>query len=272
MNERRTGRYLYGVIASGARPPLDGVAGVDPAVPVQLLDHAGVTALVHPVSLDEFGAEALKRNLEDFDWLERTARAHQAVLGRALAAGSVVPLRLCTIFGGEAQVRQQLEREREHLLETLERMRGRAEWSVKVFAERPVLEAAARSRSPALAALSADAEGGSPGRAYVARKKLGRLVQDEARALAETAAEEMHARLREQASAAALLPPQPPSLAPRAADMVLNGAYLVERGAEPRFGAVARELADHHRDLGLAVELAGPWPPFTFVAAAEGRR
>src|SRR5919197_1174356 len=78
-------------------------------------------------SLAKPGAEPLARNLEDLALLERTARAHQAVLDRGLAAGAVVPLRLCTISADDAQLRRALERNRAIFLEALERVRGRAE-------------------------------------------------------------------------------------------------------------------------------------------------
>ena len=265
-------RYVYCVTAAGAAAAaLEGVAGVDPRVGVEALDHAGLSAVVSFVSPDEFGAEALKRNLEDLGWLERAARAHQAVLDRALAADAVVPLRLCTIFADDAQVREMLERERGVFLDALERVRGRAEWSVKVLADPGAVEEAARERSPELAALSADAGGESPGRAYLARKKLDRLLQDEARTMAETAAAEIDARLRDQAVAATLLPPQHPDLAERPGDMLLNGAYLIERRHEAAFTALAGELGRRHRELGLDLEVSGPWAPYNFVAAGGER-
>jgi Gas vesicle synthesis protein GvpL/GvpF len=269
MSEPAPGRYAYCVIAAGtgSRVALDGIAGVDPRFGVEVLDHDRLSALVSPVPLEEFGAAALKRNLEDLDWLERTARAHQAVLDRALAAEAVVPLRLCTIFEQEEHVRDMLDGEGERLLEALEHVRGRAEWSVKVVADAATLEAAARDRSPELAALAADASGESPGRAYVARKKLERVVQEEAHSLAESAVAEIDSRLRERAVAATLLPAQHPDLAARPGEMLLNGAYLVERAGEAAFASLARELVDRHGDLGFEPRISGPWAPYDFVVA-----
>jgi len=270
MSERPLGRYVYCVTAP--RAALDGVAGVDPRFAVDAVEHAGLRALVSSVPSEEFGADALKRNLEDLGWLERTARAHQAVLDRALAAaGAVVPLRLCTIFTDDGQVREMLDRERDVFLDALERVRGRAEWSVKVLADAGAVEDAARERSPELAALSADAAADSPGRAYLARKKLDRLLRDEARGMAEAAAAEIDARLREHAVAATLLPPQHPDLASRSGEMLLNGAYLIERAREVAFAALAAELGVRHRELGLELELTGPWAPYNFVAAGGER-
>jgi hypothetical protein len=269
MTEPALGCYVYCVVPSGEHPSLDALAGVDPDFDVEVLTHAGLSALVSRVRLEEFGAEALKRNLEDLAWVERTARAHDAVLARALAVDALVPFRLCTIFTDEAHVRDMLEREREPLLKALERLRGHAEWSVKVLADRRKLEAAARERAPALAATSADVEGEAPGRAFFARKKQDQALREEARAMAEAAADEVHARLRGEAAAATLLPPQHPELSRRSGEMLLNGAYLVRRSRGADFAAVARELGERHRGIGLEVESSGPWAPYNFVATTE---
>jgi hypothetical protein len=271
MTEQEHGAYVYCVLRAGEHPSLEEVAGVDPAFGLEVATHGELSALMSRVRLEEFGAEALKRNLEDLAWVERTARAHDAVLARALEADAVVPLRLCTIFTDEAHVRDMLEREREPLLDALERLRGHAEWSVKVLVEPRELEAATRERSPELAATSA-AEQASPGRAFFERKKADRGLREEARGLADTSAEEVHTRLRQEAAAATLLPPQHPELSRRSGEMVLNGAYLVHRSRMEEFAAVAGELRDRHSAMGIELEISGPWAPYNFVTPPEARR
>jgi hypothetical protein len=262
MTEPGLASYVYCVVPGGQRPSLEGLAGVDPAFGLDVVTHGGVSAVVSHVRLEEFGAEALKRNLEDLEWLERTALAHDAVLARALACEAVVPLRLCTIYSDDAHVRGMLEREREYFLDGLERLRGHAEWSVKVLADPRTLEAAAGGRGPAL---EAGAEGEAPGHEFFTRKKRDRFLREETRAMVEAAAEETHARLQQQAAASVLLRPQHPDVSRRSGQMVLNGAYLVERSRTAAFETVTRELAERHRAISLDLEVSGPWAPYNFV-------
>src|SRR5919197_477839 len=147
MSERDLGCYVYCVVRAGEHPSVQDLTGVNPPFGIELVTHGDLSALMSRVRLEEFGAEPLKRNLEDLGWVERTARAHDAVLARALTADAVVPLRLCTIFTDEAHVRDMLQREQERLLDALQRLRGHAEWSVKVLVEPRELEAAVRDRS-----------------------------------------------------------------------------------------------------------------------------
>jgi hypothetical protein len=105
MTEAGLGCYVYCVVRQEEQPSLTGLSGVDPDFGIEDVTHGDLSAMVSRVRLEEFGAEALKRNLEDLAWVERTARAHDAVIGRALDAGALVPLRLCTIFDDERHVR-----------------------------------------------------------------------------------------------------------------------------------------------------------------------
>jgi hypothetical protein len=50
--------------------------------------------------------------------------------------------------------------------------------------------------------------------------------------------------------------------------MVLNAAYLVERIRLPRFGELVADLARGLRNVEVALEASGPWPPYTFADGA----
>ena len=262
MAEAGLGHYVYCVTSADAQPALADVTGVDRAHSVEMLRHAGLAAVAGRVSLAEFGAEPLKRNLNDLDWLARTARLHQKVLDRALAAGAIVPLRMCTIYADEAHVRQMLEREHDALALTLARLGDRTEWGVKLIADVQALREAAGAGPESGAEQS--------GRAYFERRGRQRRSHEEAQRLGEQAATEVHERLRHEAAAATILRPQSRELSGREGEMVLNGAYLVDRARVERFRAAAEELGERQRPLGLALEVTGPWPPYNFVEPRGG--
>ena len=258
--------YAYCIAPASELPTLAGLTGVDPSFSVDWVTEGKLSAAISRVCEQEFGAEALKRNLEDLAWLERTARAHDAVLARVVAGTSVLPLRLCTIFADEDGVREVLRREHERLARALRRVRGHAEWSVKVLADPRKLEAAARERGGS-ATFEGDAE--SAGHAYFARKQRERMVRDDVRATIDRAAAETHAHLRGWATAGTRLPPQDRQLSGRSGEMVLNGAYLVERSSAAEFAARAQELDARYREMGLALEISGPFAPYSFASIAD---
>jgi Gas vesicle synthesis protein GvpL/GvpF len=261
---RGYGLWSYCVTRIGEPPP-ERTPGVHEAGPVERIEHAPLAVLVSRVPLAEFGEEALRRNLNDLDWLERVARSHELVLERTLEQATIVPLRLCTIFEDEGGVRRMLDEQRSPLLTALELLSGHQEWGVKLLADRDALEGAARGRSS-----DADADTDEPiqpsaGGAYMLRRRMERQVREEADRLAVGVAEDVHARLQDWASDAVLNPPQNRDLSGHEGEMLLNGAYLVETAKVARLRELVGELQEQHRELGVTLQLTGPWPPYNFV-------
>lgn len=254
MTASATGLYLFAVgrgldasILSGA----DGIAGA----PLQIVECQDLQAVVCAVDLNEFGEASLARNLEDLNWLERVARAHNHVVFAVATTGTVAPMRLVTICEGESSVRDRIEALYEDLSAALDRVEGRREWSVKVHASRAPAEAPQEL-------VDRGAEVGS-GAAYLQRK---RAAADRRRAVGERSlhvAEEIHGELAAVAIAARQLPPQDPRLTGRSEPMILNGAYLISIDEGPAFRALVDRVAESHP--GASVEVEGPWPPYSFA-------
>jgi Gas vesicle synthesis protein GvpL/GvpF len=259
--------WAYCVTTAGASPASDlgkGMAARD----VRRVDVGGLSALVSAVPGDEFGEERLRVNLNDMDWLERGARAHEAVLERALAASTIVPLRMCTIFEGEEAVRRMLEREHDALADALERLAGRQEWGVKLLVDPRRLADAARASSDEATAYEDELASQSGGGAYMTRRRLERKVREIADRLAAELADDVHARLQDWALDAVTHAPQNRELSGHEGEMLLNGAYLVEADRVDGLRALASELEQRHERLGARIELTGPWPPYNFVRDA----
>ena len=251
--------WAYCVLrASDARPEVPGVESAS----LLRVEAGGLAALVSRVPRAEFGEEPLRRNLNDIDWLERVARAHEQVLERALERATIVPLRLCTLYESEQGVRGMLERERKALTDALDALGGRQEWGVKLLVDRDRLmaEAAARSGESAI-----DADSTGDGGAYMLRRRHERRVRELADALAGELAEEVHARLEDRALAAITRPPQNRELSGHTGEMLLNAAYLVETERIAELRELVAELEAAGAPLGAHIELTGPWPPYNFV-------
>ncbi|HEY0390276.1 MAG TPA: GvpL/GvpF family gas vesicle protein [Solirubrobacterales bacterium] len=263
QEEAEVAHYVYGVVPARTEFPRD-LAGIDPRYEVSLLEEEGLAALVSRVSLAEFGEEPLHENLNDVGWLEEKARAHEHVLDVAVQRGTVVPLRLCTIYSGEEQVREMLARERAVMTEALERLDGKAEWGVKAIAEPRALERAAAQR----AGEGSEEGDASRGTAYMNRKRREAQAREEEMQIADEWASAIHDRLADAASEALLNPLQDPDVSGHDGDMLLNGVYLIEERAVPNFSALVERLADEYRPLGASVELTGPWPPYNFVKSS----
>jgi hypothetical protein len=216
------------------------------------------------VPLEEFGEGALKRNLNDLEWLEGMVRAHESVLDSALANGTIVPMRVCTIYRSEEHVRQALSQRRSLFEEALEWLDGRAEWGVKMLARRDRIDELARRRAGAV-----ETGGRSEGGAYFARKQGDRAARDHAEQIVDEVVQESHARLEEWATASEVLPAQRREVSGHEGEMIFNGAYLVDDERIGTFEDVLRRLEEQYGEAGVTFQLTGPWPAYHFVGDLE---
>jgi hypothetical protein len=261
--------WAYCVMRAGdAEPALpDGIHGTGP---VERVEADGLAAVVSRVPDSEFGSDALQRNLNDMPWLERTAREHEAVLDAALLATTIVPLRMCTVYEDAESARRMLIREKDALADALGFLEGRLEWSVKVLAPSDALiEIASAELEPDDDDPQPASERRGEGGAYMLRRRRERLLRQRAQSIAADVAEQVHARLQDWAIDAVTRPAQNRELSGHDGEMLLNAAYLVERERSGELERLVAELEAHHRELGITIELTGPWPPYNFVPGGE---
>lgn len=250
------GVWLYAVAgtgtAGGELGDLTGVAGETPR-PV----HSGeLTAVVGSVPLSVFGDQPLRRNLEDLDWLEATARAHDAVISALLRRGPVIPLRLATVFLDDERVLSMLGERRADFASALTLVRGRTEWGVKAYCDRSALAAAVAETDTAAA-------GSGTGTAYLARRRAQLSAQESVERDAAARAAEIHGQLVRRAAAGRCQPLTDPVLHGHRDWLVLNGTYLVDDTAAGDFATAVTEL--DRAFPGIRLELTGPWPPYSFA-------
>ena len=259
--------WMYGVTGEDPGAFAARAAGVGEALP-RTISAAGLTAVVADVTGREYGAAALRRNLEDLDWLARTARAHHAVLEAVAEWGPVVPMRLATLFASDAGVTGMLRERADDLRGALSLIGARSEWGVKAYAVKPADPVADPGRQ--VAGPQGPATG--PGAAYLQRRRAQLTASRDARAEALAGAQAVYVELGRLAASARLYPPQAPDLAGQPTPMVLNAAYLVANERAGEFSAAVADLAARHRFVQLT--LTGPWPAYSFVGegAAPGTR
>jgi hypothetical protein len=235
--------------------------------PIRTVAAAGLTAVAEDVDLAEFGEEALRRNLEDLDWVEAAARAHHRVIDAVRQQGPLVPMRLATVYSGDPSIAAMLADREADFRTALRRISGRQEWGVKAYAAGPP---AAGGDTAATAGSSKPGTGA--GAAYLQRRRDQLAAQKNARRETLASAEIIHAELSRHAAETRLHPPQAPQLTGSKALMMLNAAYLLDDGRAEGFATVVAALAEQYPSVRL--ELTGPWPPYSFAGnpGTEGLR
>jgi Gas vesicle synthesis protein GvpL/GvpF. len=246
--------YLYAIARSDAAGALPGLPGVGGAA-VRALHDGELICAVSDVDLDEFGEDALRRNLEDLGWLERIAREHDAVVRALAEQAATVPLRMATICRDDGSARDRLHAMRDGAEAVLAVLDGREEWGVKLYGSD-------RAPEPAVAARPAS------GTDYLRQRQQELADRTSAQDDAARDAEQVYGRLGAFAARRCQHRPQDARLSGIAAPMVLNAAFLVDRERVAAFRAEAEELASQRPPDTLVV--TGPWPAYSFVELEDG--
>jgi hypothetical protein len=253
--------YVYCVVASGGPPRLRGVpAGLPNMDPPRALPIGGnLFAIVASAPIKQYGEETINRRLSDLDWVSAAAVSHEAVVEHFIDADAVLPMKLFTIFTDDERATAYLRGERARLTATARRVAKHQEWGVRVLLDRAVASAAAEQRASRARPQSSMGSGV----AYLSRKK----AQRDASVELSTGARETVSRLYDRLSAKARLARRrsPSELPAQGGSLLLDAAFLVARSRARTFRALAAREARSLAPQGYAVDLTGPWPPYTFV-------
>ncbi|MEU1534140.1 GvpL/GvpF family gas vesicle protein [Streptomyces fagopyri] len=261
--------YAYAVVrpAEGLDVALSGIQGVAEA-PVRLLapdePRSAPAAAVSSVPSQDFQEDALRRHLEDLDWLEAVARAHHSVIEILAAHTTALPLRLATVYLDDARVARTLRDDTDAFSHALKRLAGHLEWGVKIYVE-PKPEPQTRP-APVAAGTT---EGLSPGRAYLRARRSQRLSRDESYQAARQAAARVEAIGSAMAAGHARHRVQQGELSVGTGENVVNDAYLLTRETAADFRT---RILDAVRDLpDVRIDVTGPWAPYSFADPPEAQ-
>ena len=261
--------YVYCVGARDELAPLFGGElpdAMEGASAVELVEREDLAAVACAVPLADYGEGALEARLTDAAWTATRALRHERAVEHFARRATVLPLRFGTIYLSRENVARMLEERRVQLRATLARLEGREEWGLNVYVERARLREQVASVSERLREMEEAAAASPPGRAYLLRKKVDTLRDEEARAETRRAASVIESELASACDGSARLRVHKDE-AGEQGDTAARLAFLVRREGFEDFRAAAERLAERYTPLGFRFELTGPWPPYNF---AEG--
>lgn len=263
--------YAYAIARPkpGASTNVNPIMGVDPHHPVYEITQDDLLVLVSAVSLAEYDLATLEARLQDRNWLELLAIAHQRVLTELLDSYTLLPFKLCTLYTSEDRARAALTSSVEEFRATLDRIEGAVEWGVKAYCNKAQLAAWAAQSAPQLSQLASSVAAASPGARYMLEKRLQRAAQLASEELRLSYTQDSHRLLTAQARASEQNPVQPAQIHGRTDEMVLNGAYLVDEAEYDAFVAVLTEVTARYEPCGFSFILTGPWPAYSFSTSSN---
>lgn len=252
------GRGIYVFCVTRTTAPLPALAGLDRA-PLTTESAAELAAVTCDVDLDDWTGEGAEARLQDLDWIAPRALHHERVNEEVMREAPLLPLRFGSLFSSTAALRAWLERHERTISRFLDATSEVVEWSIKGWIDAAILEGQLLADDPRFAALPA-----AKGARYLQEKRLRR---EAARRVSPWIAE-VEAALRERLEGLVVLDRRLPlprrDLSDRKDEPAFHLAVLCRRGDAERLTAAIDELTGPRASFGLAVEVIGPWPPYSF--------
>lgn len=216
-----------------------------------------VAVVVADVTRARFGKAQWLRHAEDPAWLAAMAQSHHQVLDALARQLDLLPLRMPAVYDDEASLRAAVDGHGELFAASLERLRGKVEWGVKIYDGEPPGRA-----TDTTAELSA-----TSGRDYLSMRAAESSRRAAAARERADLARRCHETLRATSYAAVVNKPQARRISGHRGVMLLNAAYLLPRSGAAGFHETVREV-DRSMCVpaGARLELTGPWPPYNFGA------
>jgi len=258
-----TATYLYCLVRSAREPSLRAApAGLPGAGRPRAIDAGGGLWLVAAAApLERYGEKPIERGLRDLAWVSSVAVPHEAVVEHVAKNGTVVPMKLFTLFRSDTRALEHVAKRRKRIDRLLERIEGREEWGLRVLLDETAALRRAREEARAVGP-------GAPGAAFLLRKKkehdLAREVMEHAR----DRADGLFELLAVQADDARRRPPPPGEVGKR---VLLDAAFLLQRRKAKAFQTKVRAEAKKLADRDYQLTLTGPWPAYNFVSDPEAQ-
>jgi hypothetical protein len=214
----------------------------------------GFQLIVASAPLSLYGADAVEAKLGDLEWLFERAKEHEAVVEHATKLGSVVPMKLLTLFRNDERALAHVHKMKRSLGRVVDRISGCEEWALRIL-----LDPTAQARSPSD---EARARGSASGTSFLRRKKA--LVEERRRAdlRGEARVEKLYERLAHTARRSHR---RTAAEAEVAAGQVLDAVFLVPRESVGKMKALVATSAKPLVADGFFVNLSGPWPAYSFI-------
>ncbi len=260
--------YVYGYVSASeiaSTPPAD-LEAITPDQPIRFVTLRGVRAIVSKVSAREYGEETLPERSKDAEWVKSQIRRHASVLDGFKSSGTVMPVRFGSVYENEAGVAVMMSAEYDHVVETLDRLKDKQEWSLRMTRDSDRLgvkiASSGRTVEDSLDAIST-------GVAQFIKDEMGKageLVDDEILA---TVTENCIRRTHDALMPWAVDGAQKALVTAPGVDMVFNAAYLVESAQMSDFKEEIERLSKEMEPLGMTLDLTGPWPAYHFVDSDE---
>lgn len=272
------GLYLYCIREKTENAPEISIKGIDGEGETYTLLFRDLEAVVSRVSLEEFASEEIQRKAqEDLNWIKEKAVIHEKVVEEAMRKNgkilNLIPMRFGTIFQDKVRLEETLKKDYSMVEEVLERIRGKQEWSVKLYlGDREKFKQMIKKNNETIVEKEREIASLPEGMAFFVEEELKEIISKEVEKELSNIIEDLFESLKKQAVVSVKSKILEKELTGRQEPMVLNSAYLIPKENVEDFKKEAKVLNQQMQAKGFFLEYSGPWPAYNFTPLEIGKK
>jgi hypothetical protein len=264
--------YLYCLREYSKDSSIASIKSIDGEGEVFVIPFRELEAIASEVSLDIFTSEEIQRKArEDLNWIKEKALTHARVIQEAMGKDhdclAIIPMKFGIIFEDVSGLEKVLHENYSKFLKVLERVRGKQEWSVKLYLkDREVFEEKTKEKNDFIKEKEREIASLPEGMAYFMEEELKAVISKEVGQELDKIAASLHETLGRQAVDSVRCKILGKELTRRLDPMILNMAYLLQEEKIGDFKIEVKTFNKEMKALGLSAEHSGPWPPYNFAS------
>lgn len=263
------GFYLYAVRSKNHKAAFPEIKGIDKRGRVSAIRVGDrIEAIVSPVALKDFSIkEVRERAQNDLKWIKEKSLLHNRVImsGMEGSEGAIVPMKFGSIFKTKQSLSKAIKRDSEKFLELFQKLKGKEEWSLKVFAGADALKDEIIQSDRALSSKKKEIASLPAGLAYFKEKELEDTVEKRKEGEFQKWTQEIVKILPRFADEAKLGKILGKELTGKREPMILNAIFLIHTKKLNKFLKEVEKWSGMLKGKGLFMEASGPWPPYSFT-------
>ena len=262
--------YLYGVVASHSIEP-NRLRTVEDASGVFLVHTGNLACVASSVRVADYRDQSQdippnqpKNQLGNcLEWLAPRVMRHHEMIRNLHEITTVVPFKFGTLCASASQAQEILQQLRQPLTRLLGHFDGREEWGVRVVVDQAATMRSIEEMAPELIALRKSAAEQSPGEVYFLQKRRQKLAAALVQELVFSLSDNIEQRL-EKCAVQIVRNASVAGERDKSKLAVLSAAILINRNRLESLEAILEQVESECSRYGLATELSGPWPPYSF--------
>lgn len=268
--------YLYGFIPTKEYEATSAPAakGIDDDFELDFYVAGEITIAVCLVKEQEYNEEALKKKVEDMQWLQEKAFHHHQIVNGLHENYTVVPLKFGTIYKNEESLEQTIQKYGENIHRVFAQLEGHEEWSMKVYVDSDKYNKTVEVNNAEIEKRKKEIEELPRGKQFFAKKKIDKVIEEKAEEEILDICEELHKKIELQSVETEIKKNWEKKLTDRKDDMYWNAAYLIPAAKveQVRQLVETKMKAAEKEDSGFVFEISGPWPPYHFANFTEAEK